>query len=209
MERRNPVSRRRRTPICVGCRSFPGDVIARERDLEVEMRLAGRSGAELEGYVPPCSYSSNAFGRAEAPSASNPPDFFFDGARRHEWTLPPATVSVWPYEAMYAEEVKAEGYLDNSKRRALTLEFFSPLRRIAAAISSSITRTIQTRSPRREPALRAHWRLADSEGRQRTFLRERLGRNREALRRRHDLGARHQRSLSRRRRATALSPAPG
>ena len=77
--------------------------------------------------MPPCSYSYNAFGRAEAPSASNPPDFFFDGARRHEWTLPPATVSVWPYEAMYAEEVKAEGYLDNSKRRALTLEFFQPI----------------------------------------------------------------------------------
>src|ERR1700751_3066187 len=77
---------------CVGCKSFPGDV-----------------------YVPPCSYSYNAFGRAEAPSASNPPDFFCGGARRHEWTLPPATVSVWPYEAMYAEEVKAEGYLDNSK----------------------------------------------------------------------------------------------
>jgi hypothetical protein len=40
--------------------------------------------------------------------------------------LPPATVSVWPYEAMYAEEVKAEGYLDNDKRHALTLEFFQP-----------------------------------------------------------------------------------
>jgi hypothetical protein len=26
---------------------------------------------------------------------------------------------------MYAEEVKASGYLDNDRRRALTLEFFS------------------------------------------------------------------------------------
>lgn len=112
---------------CVGCKSFPGDVIARERDLETEKRLAGRSGDKLEGYVPPCSYSYNAFGRDEAPSASNPPDFFYGGGSRHEWTLPPATVSVWPYEAMYAEEVKAEGYLDNDKRRALTLEFFQPI----------------------------------------------------------------------------------
>ena len=54
--------------------------------------------------MPPCSYSYNAFGLGEAPSASNPPVFFFGGARRHEWTLPPATVSVWPFEAMYAEE---------------------------------------------------------------------------------------------------------
>lgn len=112
---------------CIGCKSFPGDVIARERDLEAEKRLAGCSGAKLEGYVPPCCYSYNAFGRDEAPSASNPPDFFYGGASRHEWTLPPATVSVWPYEAMYAEEVKAEGYLDNDKRRALTLEFFQPI----------------------------------------------------------------------------------
>ena len=112
---------------CVGCKSFPGDVIARQRDLEAEKRLAGRSGVKLEGYVPPCSYSYNAFGPDEAPSASNPPDFFYGGASRHEWTLPAASVSVWPFEAMYAEEVKAEGYLDNNKRRALTLEFFQPI----------------------------------------------------------------------------------
>lgn len=114
---------------CVGCKSFPGDVIARERNLEIEKRMAGRAGDKLEGYVPPCSYSYNAFGRDEAPSASNPPDFFYGGASRHEWMLPPATVSVWPYEAMYAEEVKADGYLDNDKRRALTLEFFQPIER--------------------------------------------------------------------------------
>jgi hypothetical protein len=112
---------------CVGCKSFPGDVISRERDLKTERRLAGRSGDKLEGYVPPCCYSYNAFGPDEAPGASSPPDFFYGGANRHEWTLPPATVSVWPYEAMYAEEVKAEGYLDNDKRRALTLEFFQPI----------------------------------------------------------------------------------
>ena len=112
---------------CVGCKSYPGDVISRERDLEIEKRLAGCSGAQLEGYVPPCSYSYNAFGRDEAPSGSNPPDFFYDGANRHEWMLSPATVSVWPYEAMYTEDVRDQGYLDNDKRRALTLEFFQPI----------------------------------------------------------------------------------
>jgi exodeoxyribonuclease V alpha subunit len=114
---------------CVGCKSFPGDVISRERDLQVEKRLAGRSGADLGGYVPPCSYSYNAFGRDEASSASNPPDFFFGGASRREWILPPATVSVWPYEAMYAGEVKAEGVLDNKKRRELAREFFRPIQK--------------------------------------------------------------------------------
>lgn len=114
---------------CVGCKSFPGDVIARDRNLEVEKRLAGHAGAQLEGYVPPCSYSYNAFGPHEARAASDPPDFFYGGASRHEWNLPPATVCAWPYEAMYAEEVKASGYLDNDRRRALTLKFFEPIQR--------------------------------------------------------------------------------
>jgi exodeoxyribonuclease V alpha subunit len=116
-----------RNSYCVGCKSFPGDVIARERDLDKEKRLAGLSGEKLLGYVPPCSYSYNAFGLDEAPAASNPPDFFYGGAKRHAWHLPSATVSVWPYEAMYADEVKAEGYLDNDRRHALTLEFFKPV----------------------------------------------------------------------------------
>src|SRR5262245_30916660 len=65
---------------CVECKSFPGDIIARERHLETEKWLAGRSGDELEGHVPPCSYSYNAFGRDEAPDAFNPPDYFYGGA---------------------------------------------------------------------------------------------------------------------------------
>lgn len=116
-----------RNTYCVGCKSFPGDVIARERDLNREKLLAGRSGAKLEGYIPPCSYSYNAFGPGRAGAASSPPDFFFGKAKRHEWELDPATVSVWPYEAMYAEEVKAGGFLDNNRRRQLTLEFFKPI----------------------------------------------------------------------------------
>lgn len=116
-----------RNTYCVGCKSFPGDVIARERDIEREKLLAGRAGAKLEGYIPPCNYSYNAFGLSRAEGASNPPDFFYGGAKRHAWELDPATVSVWPYEAMYAEEVKAGGFLDNNRRRALTLEFFKPI----------------------------------------------------------------------------------
>jgi len=112
---------------CVGCKSFPGDVISRERNLDLEKIHAGKMGNTITGYVPPCSYSYNAFGLEEAPSASNPPDFFFGGAGRAEWTLTLATVSIWPYEAMYAAEVKAEGFLDNNTRRKLTLEFFKPI----------------------------------------------------------------------------------
>ena len=114
---------------CVGWKSFPGDVIARERNLEAEKCHAGCQANSLNGYVPPCSYSYNAFGMDSAPAASNPPDFFHGGADRREWTLPPATVSIWPYEAMYADEVKASGFLDNDIRRKLTLAFFEPVER--------------------------------------------------------------------------------
>ena len=112
---------------CVGWKSYPGDVIARERDLSVEKCHAGCAGKDLKGYIPPCSYSYNAFGTESVQAASDPPDFFFGGAHRKEWTLPPASVCIWPYEAMYAEEVKASGYLDNDRRRKLTLEFFEPV----------------------------------------------------------------------------------
>lgn len=114
---------------CVGWKSYPGDVIARERDLAVEKCYAGCAGKDLKGYIPPCSYSYNAFGPESAQAASEPPDFFFGGADRREWTLPAASVCIWPYEAMYNEEVKATGNLDNDRRRELTLEFFEPVER--------------------------------------------------------------------------------
>ena len=123
-----PSAANRSSTYCVGARSYPGDVIARERDLGAERKCAGCSGDSLpNGYVPPCCYSYNAFGLTEAAARSNPPDFFYGGAETRDWTLPAATVCVWPYEAMYAEEVKAKGYLDNDTRRALTLKFFQPI----------------------------------------------------------------------------------
>jgi exodeoxyribonuclease V alpha subunit len=113
---------------CVGAKSYPGDVIARDRNLATEQNCAGCSGDALpNGYVPPCCYSYNAFGLHEAAARSNPPDFFYGGADTRDWTLQAATVCVWPYEAMYSAEVTADGFLDNDKRRALTLEFFKPI----------------------------------------------------------------------------------
>ncbi len=116
-----------RNTYCVGAKSFPGDVIARERNLEDERRCGGCAGDALKGYVPPCSYSYNAFGLKSALARSNPPDFFYGKADAREWELPPSTVCVWSYEAMYDDAVKAEGFLDNDKRRELTNTFFQPV----------------------------------------------------------------------------------
>ncbi|HEX8165476.1 MAG TPA: AAA family ATPase [Beijerinckiaceae bacterium] len=121
-------SRPERNTYCVGSKSYPGDVIAHSRNLIVEQRYAGCNARQLKGaYVPPCCYSYNAFSTDEALAASDPPEFFYGGATRREWILPPATVCVWPYDAMYADNVKVEGRLDNDQRRDNTLEFFVPI----------------------------------------------------------------------------------
>lgn len=113
---------------CVGLKSYPGDVIRRERDLPREKTCAGKAVCDLAGEdLPPCVYSINAFGSDTITGYSNPPDFFFDGAEREEWDIPPATVCVWPYEAMYGDEVYSSGYLDNDKRKQGADEFFAEL----------------------------------------------------------------------------------
>jgi hypothetical protein len=111
---------------CVGCQSYPGDVIARERRLESEVANAGKPISTLKSEeLPPCVYSANTFGKDVIRGYSNPPDFFQDGARRTEWDIPPATSCVWPYEAMYSEDVYQNGKLDNDKRSQNADEFFA------------------------------------------------------------------------------------
>lgn len=114
---------------CVGRHSYPGDVIARERDLATEKQNAGRPIAELPSSgLPPCTYSVNAFGLDPIKGYSNPPNFFGEEARRTEWFIPFTTVSVWPYEAMYEDDVTDErGRFDNSERARKAEEFFSKI----------------------------------------------------------------------------------
>ena len=114
---------------CVGAYSFPGDVIARERDIQLEEERAGQAVADLAGTeLPPCVYSVNAFGPRAITGYSNPPDFFYGGASRTVWEIPAATVCVWPYEAMYADNVRTEqGFLDNDQRSANAEQFFEEI----------------------------------------------------------------------------------
>lgn len=110
---------------CVGQHSYPGEMIRERRKLEEEMPVAGKCCAEL-GYTPPCMYSINAFGAKELKAHSDPPAFFFGEAKRKDWSLPPATVCVWPYEEMYNEDAKTEeGYFDYAKRHEAAKEFFA------------------------------------------------------------------------------------
>ncbi|UXN05111.1 AAA family ATPase [Bartonella sp. HY406] len=113
---------------CVGTKSFPGDVILRERNLDFEKDHAGQSICNMGNKdLPPCIYSINAFGEKQIQGYSNPPAFFYGGADRAEWEIPPATICAWPYEAMYSDEVKITGKIDNSKRIDLANKFFAEL----------------------------------------------------------------------------------
>lgn len=118
----------KRNTYCVGSSSYPGDVIGEQRDLDWESRedVAGRPCAEIDG-VPPCVYSVNAFAKQSMTAVSDPPDFFRSGERR-QWDLPPATSCVWPYEAMYSDEVAdGRGYYDAVKRREQANAYFEAL----------------------------------------------------------------------------------
>ncbi len=128
---------------CIGCKSYPGDLIALTRDLAKEKELAGLSGNELGDYVPPCNYSYNAFGADNAPAASDPPEFFRDGADRRTWSLPPATVCAWFFDAMYDESIKTDGKLDNTKRRAEVERYFDD---VAKDIGSNLLFAYANRS---------------------------------------------------------------
>lgn len=111
---------------CVGAHSYPGDMIAEQRDLAWEVSNGGQPCDKID-KIPPCIYSANAFGDRTLTGYANPPSFFNEGAKRREWELPPATVCVWPYEEMYREDVRKQNSYDNDLRFRLANEFFSKI----------------------------------------------------------------------------------
>jgi hypothetical protein len=120
---RNPEANR----YCIGPHSYPGDKIKGKRDLEWEQStsVAGKPCSKLD-RIPPCIYSVNAFGSEPLTASDEPPEFFGSGVRT-SWPLPAATVCVWPYEAMYDDEAKSDGRVDNAKRLELAKDFFSTI----------------------------------------------------------------------------------
>lgn len=85
---------------CIGCYSYPGQMVAERRDLEWEKAHAGQP-IDTGEHISPYIYSANAF--------ADPPNFFKDATQTRKWDLPPASVCVWPYEVMYAEDIKQQG----------------------------------------------------------------------------------------------------
>lgn len=119
---RDPVA----NTYCVGAHSYPGTYIAEKRSLEWEASVKGKPCSELE-QIPPCCYSYNAFGTEEVPAEAAPPVWFNDSTRTRRWTLPTATICVWPYEVMYGDDVRKGGRFDYGKRLANARDYFDAI----------------------------------------------------------------------------------
>jgi hypothetical protein len=102
-------------------------MIAERRDLKWEKSKAGEPIHTLD-RIPPCIYSANAFGANQLTAFADPPEFFRDETQTLTWDLPAASVSVWPYEEMYGDDMKKpEGIYDYEKRRESAKAFFDAL----------------------------------------------------------------------------------
>lgn len=109
---------------CVGQHSYPGSLIAEQRNLDWEILegVAGCSCSKLTDTVMPCSNSINAFGLETIKNKSTPPSFFYDDTETFYFDMPPATACTWPYEEMY----KDDNY-DYEEKLANAKSFFGEL----------------------------------------------------------------------------------
>lgn len=115
---------------CVGQYSFPGDMIAKRRDLDIELAHSGEPISTIEEYIPPCIWSCNAFGDKQLVAYNPPPSWFNDGTDTKKWDLPPYTICLWPYEEMYKDEVRnySKGTKYNATaRRDAANEYFEQI----------------------------------------------------------------------------------
>ncbi len=113
---------------CVGCHSYPGEMIREQRDIAWEKEHAGELIAELD-QQPPCMYSASAFADSGSEMFAEPPDFFNDDTKMARWSILPATACTWPYEAMYYKpDLKlSNGRYDYGKRLEYAEEHFASL----------------------------------------------------------------------------------
>jgi len=114
---------------CSGRFSYPGDAIVTTKNEAYEIGCAGKHCGKLDA-PPPCALSCNAFG-SELIRCRHEPPTWFNGAKGIWADVPPYTVSIWPYEQMYTDEVTATASAgksyNNDTRRKLAKEFFDHL----------------------------------------------------------------------------------
>ncbi|MBR4384636.1 MAG: hypothetical protein IKP64_13895, partial [Selenomonadaceae bacterium] len=114
---------------CVGRYSYPGDLIAGNRDLDFEMKHCGAACKNFPCRIA-CGLSVNAFGKDSVTVEIKPPGFWPKNyALSEKITLPPYTACTWCYEKMYSDDVKVDGdqnrKYDYEKRRKAAEDYFA------------------------------------------------------------------------------------
>ena len=90
---------------CVGQYSYPGTLIAENRDLDYETKHAGEA-CSSHPCKAACGCSVNAFGKDTIQIQIDPPSWWGKGdADPALLTLPPSTACTWCYESMYSDDV--------------------------------------------------------------------------------------------------------
>ena len=114
----------RENSYCVGQSSYPGDLIASNRDLNFENRHCGEACKNFPCQIA-CGLSVNAFGSDSIDVRVPLPSFLNCKAQPLEVELPPYTACTWCYELMFNDAVKTEGKFDNDKRRVAAERYFN------------------------------------------------------------------------------------
>lgn len=114
---------------CVGRYSYPGTLIAENRDVEFEAKHAGEACA-LHPCKAACGCSVNAFGKDTIQIKVAPPSWWGENeADAAEITLPPSTACTWCYESMYSDDVlnkSGSGQVyDYEERKRKAIQYFS------------------------------------------------------------------------------------
>lgn len=118
---RNPMG----NTYCTGSQSYPGGMYEKKEMQKIEAEQhAGCTCAKIrDQYIPPCSFSINAFGD-EMIAAENASPSWYTNFEMRRWDMPPSSISSWPYEEMYYEEDKNQDGTFNYETRISNVRAF-------------------------------------------------------------------------------------
>ncbi|MCT7554957.1 ATP-dependent DNA helicase [Aliarcobacter butzleri] len=110
---------------CTGQFSYPGEMYEQKPKQKIEaIKYSGCSCRGIASeYIPPCSFSNNAFGSETTIAETNSPSWY-ENKERRQWEMPPYTVSLWPYEEMYYDDDKNENDTYNYDKRISNVKLF-------------------------------------------------------------------------------------
>jgi exodeoxyribonuclease V alpha subunit len=121
---------------CTGQFSYPGGMSENrpQRTIESKNYAGCNCSAIQNNYIPPCSFSINAFGKETIKSETTSPEWYTNKEVR-QWDMPPSTISVWPYEEMYNDADKnTDGTFNYETRISNVKSFINQVREESSLI---------------------------------------------------------------------------